>query len=46
MDDLIATKTSEESLFLVSNASRRKVDMELMLEAQVRNLDCAYLSYS
>uniref|UniRef100_A0A8D9FDE3 Aminomethyltransferase n=1 Tax=Cacopsylla melanoneura TaxID=428564 RepID=A0A8D9FDE3_9HEMI len=36
VDDLIVTKTSEDSLFLVSNASRRQVDMELMLEAQKR----------
>ncbi|XP_026676139.1 aminomethyltransferase, mitochondrial-like [Diaphorina citri] len=35
-DDLIVTKTLEDSLFLVSNASRRKVDMDLMVAAQDR----------
>lgn len=36
LDDFIATKTKEDYLFLVSNASRRQNDMEIMLEAQVR----------
>lgn len=35
LDDFIATKTKENSLYLVSNASRKQSDMQTMLEAQV-----------
>lgn len=35
IDDLIITKISDKSLYLVSNASRRKTDKELLLDQQV-----------